>query len=135
MLAQRPGIKLGPEIGRGGSRAVYAIEDRPGYVVKVPHGRRNKRHRYNLYEANIWAHAPDDLREWLVPVEAFCPEGQWLIMRQGVPITAEQRPAKVHRHLHDWRKIDNWVILDDRVLLCDYGQKFIFKALKICRDF
>ena len=124
-------LRLGNEIGRGGSRICYALDDRPGYVVKIPHGRNRKRHQYNVIEGRIWSHAPDDLREWLVPVSSYCPNGEWLIMERGEPITDEQRPKSAHRWLHDWRKVNNWVEIRGRVLLCDYGQRHIAKHMKL----
>jgi len=118
-------VKLGPKIGSGGSRIVY--EGDSEHVIKLP--KKDNRKHYNLMEAMIWQHAPDDLRQWLVPV-AYChPEGDWLSMPRGEPITDDERPKTVHRALHDWRKVDNWVRLGGKVLLCDYANRNIAKAI------
>jgi hypothetical protein len=118
-------VNLGQKIGSGGSRIVYAGD--PGYVVKVPN-KGNRKH-YNLIEAMIWEHAPDDLRQWLVPVIDCHPDGDWLIMLRGEPIADDDRPKLGHRAMHDWRKIENWVRLGDKVLLCDYAHRHMAKAI------
>ena len=113
---------------------VYDLADRPGYVVKLLVARKADRGKSNLYEATVWKKAPDDLRKWLVPVEDYDPAGQWLIMRKGERINADDRPRHCPTSLHDWRKVDNWVRLDGKVLLCDYGQRYILRSLRICLD-
>jgi hypothetical protein len=118
-------MKLGPKIGSGGSRIVY--EGAPGFVIKVPSS-ANRKH-YNRIEALIWQNAPEDLRAWLVPVIDSHPSGDWLIMPRGEPIQDADRPKSTHKALHDWRKVNNWVRLNGKVLLCDYGQKNIAKAI------
>jgi hypothetical protein len=123
--------ELGAEIGRGGSRIAYEIEG--GRICKIPHGRKSDPERANRIEAAIWNLAPDDIREWLVPVLSHCPSGSWLIMPRGEPINPADRPNYPHKHLQDWRKVENWVRLGDRVLLCDYGQKLMARKLGIWR--
>jgi hypothetical protein len=119
-----------PEIGRGGTRTVYALSDE--VVVKVPNSRNGQKD--NLREYAIWTQCKDYVRKYLVPVIDCDPKGDWLLMPKGEPIQASERPGMPHFSLRDWRKVANWVRLGDQILLCDYAQGYTIRKLNICLD-
>lgn len=125
-------FELGEKVGSGASRNCYLIVDMPGYVCKVPKPEKPGRAKYNIYEKIIWDHADAKLSAYLVPVIDCHPEGDWLIMPLGEKMPEGWKPSKVPSVLRDWRKANNWVMLEGRPRMCDYGQRGIMAAMRLC---
>lgn len=65
-------------LGRGVSREVFPFG--PEHVLKIAH---DPAEGHNLAEAKAWATAPAEMRKLLAPVEAYDPQGVWLLMRKA----------------------------------------------------
>ena len=109
-----------------GYRDVYAHPEHPAWVLKIA-----KRDRYGCIEHNrrewrIW-NQYEGLREWLAPCVSISEDGRELIQVRGVPMT--EQPRRIPDCFEDF-KARNWVMLDGRPVMCDYGHTEIEAKLK-----
>jgi hypothetical protein len=116
------------EIGRGYHRIVYQHEN-PDWVVKVP--RKNitphiekfyqdtnrlpppqEGIKQNKLEFRFYKNAPDDIKKHLVPCIKM--EGNNLVQLKGEKTTRL-------KDVSFGRKDSDWVLINNKKLLCDYG--------------
>ena len=111
----------GKSVGRGIHRKVFECKLRPDLVVKV----ESSDYRYfaNVMEMNFWNEHQyyKNIAQWLAPCEYLSPDGRILLQRKAAPIIDEsQLPKNLPSFLTDL-KMDNFGILDDRVVCVDYA--------------
>lgn len=120
------GYRLDGVIGKGKGRTVYGTDD-PQVAVKVA---RQGEEYVNRIEYTIWHQADPSVTVWLVPVLAISEGDAFLAVRRGRRI-AKSRVPKPPPWLID-AKPSNWVEIDGRVLLADFGQRQMLERLVPC---
>lgn len=118
---------LGPRLGGGGCRDVYAHATDPNLVIKVEkdrpdHGDQNRK------EYDNWQRLQENPVQtaWLTPCETLSAGEKYLVQRRGQPLTPTP-PANTPKWLRrdpdiGWRKHSQWVLYDGSPRLCDYGR-------------
>lgn len=111
-------LMCGNLLGSGLYRHVYSGKQDATLVIKYE--ARNDR-CCNRVEWDLWRYmAEEELGKWLAPCIAISPDGSWLIQKRTEPLQYAQLPEKIPRIFCD-TKIDNWGMLDGRVVCHDYG--------------
>ncbi len=117
-------FEKGDFIASGAFRDVYIHAADPGLVVKE---QKDLRQEHNRREHRIWTERKE-LHQWLVPVLKISHCGRWLVAPRGEPIGSGEVPQTSPKVLTDKGR-KNWVRLNGKVLLCDYGQPKTFKKI------
>ncbi len=123
---------LGKNLGNGETRKVYQCGFDRAVVVKVesPH----KEHGIvfdNVHEFTIWTNINKRMPEYakyLAPCVRISGCGRLLIQKMTTPIAKNQLPKKIPYFLADTH-INNWGMLNKRVVCHDYANTFIFTKL------
>ena len=123
-------------IGTGAHRKVYVFKYNPDWVVKVARESMGELMRSkgtprngkfsNRNEMDVWKIANEDFRKWFAPSIWLSKDASILLMQRGSSCDRRVSKLKWYRD----RKAGNWVIINDRAVICDYGQKPILDYIK-----
>lgn len=118
-------FKAGRVLGAGKSRVVFELRGLPDFVIKIAH--RTNAGEHNRDEWAHWKTASEDEKKWLCPCKAIYDNGIYLVQRRGEPVTKAQVAQALKRapcwvKNRDDKKHQNFVMLDGRVVFCDYGK-------------
>jgi hypothetical protein len=105
-------------LGSGQYRHVYSGKQDATLVFKYE---REVGRNCNQTEWEMWMEMKNhELGKWLAPCIAISPDARWLIQHRTEPLQYAQLPDKIPRIFCD-TKIENWGMLDGRVVCHDYG--------------
>lgn len=111
-------LVLGKKLGTGAYRKVYAHRQDKSLVVKVEEGGRMFS---NVVEWETWQYVQyTALAKWFAPCVDISPCGSILLMKRVEPARMSEMPKQVPAIFTDL-KIENWGVLDGKVVCCDYG--------------
>lgn len=123
-LSKRSLIELGfliagDSLGRGMSRTTYRLAIDNTKVIKIEN---SVNHFQNVLEWDLWSKFQYDSKvsQWLTPCRYISDSGTFLIMDYAKDITAEELPKLIPQFITD-RKIENFGMLNGRVVVRDYG--------------
>jgi hypothetical protein len=120
-------MKTGLILGVGRHRVVWEDPDNPDCVIKVSH--RHQDGSQNRNEWRLWHESPGHIKHHLAPCVWISDCGHYLKQRRGEP--ADRRPDSYPAELVD-AKPANWVIIDGRMVMCDYGHGEILRVVLGC---
>lgn len=109
-------------LGAGVFRQGYAVET--AYVIKL--AKRSDGNDCNLAEAQTFATAPAHLRQWLCPVLAVDPQGEWVLMQYAERVgqlgwSAEDRAESVLGKFIGDLHGGNIGMIDGHMVVTDYA--------------
>lgn len=113
-------LLLGAWVGNGCARAVYEYAPDPeNYVVKLETKARSFQ---NVAEYELWNRVVNtSMAKWFAPVSKISVCGIALVMRRTIPVKCiADMPKRVPAVLCDL-KIQNFGLMDGRVVAHDYG--------------
>lgn len=113
---------VGEKIGQGASREVYSMKFDYETVLKVCDGGPNH-FRQNIMEWETWTYVRNEdynIKKWFAPCIAISPCGRLLLQRRTASLDPNKIPKELPSFLDDF-KLDNFGMLDDRVVARDYG--------------
>ncbi len=132
---------LGKKIGEGCRRQVFAHKHDDTLVIKVYRDEEfftaRKAHgvwrhpEHNLVEYENWLRAKErgtDFAMWLAPCLEISDCGVFLVQRRGTKV--DRIPRNIPGWIHaqgDFAIGANWVMIDERIVLSDYGRSRFFK--------
>ncbi len=130
---------LGKEIGGGCRRLVYVHKEDPSLVIKVYRDKsffvkhpQWKHPEHNVREYENWLLSQKKgVSEWLAPCVTISDCGIYLVQVRGTSV--QKIPHKVPGWIMsqgDYTYAANWVEIDGRTVLSDYGSVRFFKGRK-----
>jgi hypothetical protein len=115
-------IMAGDRLGYGMSRSVYDCRLDPTLVMKieVTEGKFQ-----NIVEFELWSRYMhyEKVAKWLAPVDSMSSNGTVMLMKKTMPLTVDQFPDEIPAFFGDI-KLENFGMLDGRVVCHDYGTGF-----------
>lgn len=111
-----------PSLGAGVFRQGYGVER--SYVLKL--AKHSDGNACNLAEATTFATAPAHLRQWLCPVLAVDPQGEWVLMQYAEQVgqlgwSAEDRAESVLGQFIGDLHGGNIGMIDGHMVVTDYA--------------
>lgn len=119
-------------IGAGSSRTVYEFRCDPKYVLKINRSISPNVQFQNINEWDAWInikHHHPNLAKYLAPIDRISSCGRVLLMRKTTPIKDKQKmPKMIPAFLAD-TKIQNWGVMDGRIVCHDYANCHIYSKV------
>jgi hypothetical protein len=112
-------VLCGSLIAEGSARKVYHCKPNSRLVVKIE---RSARSFQNVAESEIWSFVLGDkqMQKWFAPCMFISNAGTILIQEKVEPLRQKDLPKSLPEFLCDL-KIENFGMLNDRIVCCDYG--------------
>lgn len=112
-------VLCGSLIAEGSARKVYHCKPNSRLVVKIERAARSFQ---NVAESEIWSFVMGDkeMQKWFAPCVFISNAGTVLIQDKVEPLRQRDLPKSLPAFLVDL-KIENFGVLDGRVVCCDYG--------------
>jgi hypothetical protein len=111
-------VLCGDLIGKGSAREVYHARLNADYVVKIE---TRVRSFQNIAEHEIWSYVQGGpLEKWFAPCLSISHAGTILLQRKVEPLRQHELPKKLPALLGDL-KIENFGLLNGKLVCCDYG--------------
>lgn len=130
MLSDFIDFFCGDFIGEGTKRTVYEFKLNKKLVVKID---RSNGEFYNVSEWDIWHNIKEchpKAAGFLAPCLNISNAGKILTKLRTTPIKKEQLLKKIPAFLGD-TKIQNWGMLDKRIVCHDYANHFLYKNANV----
>lgn len=119
---------IGKHLGRGYSRDVYIHAMEPSIVVKIAmnaDGVIANTNEFDIWdEVQHWKGKYENLKNFFCPVTAMSSDCKVLFMKRTQPLRVEDIPNEVYTWVTD-QKLENFGILDGRLVIHDYGLTLI----------
>lgn len=115
------GAVLGPELGYGAARRVYACAMNRDHVVKVEEEGSIEFQNVSEWLVWLWSEDRPEFRRWLAPCISISPLGRFLVQaRVQQPIPEKKLPKKLPMWIADTKR-ENFGLYQGRIVACDYG--------------
>jgi len=117
----------GDLIGFGITRYVFEYKPDPEWVMKID----VSNYFANINEWLLWGAIKDDKRynKWYAPVKDISACGKFMLQKYCTPLSdTDNVPKMLPINFHDIKK-ENFGLLDERVVLIDYGGQTFMDAL------
>lgn len=115
------------KIGEGATRECIDLHN--GFVLKRPKDnldpiQKKRVMKIMAAEIEIWSLIKQhNQSNWFVPVHQYAKDFTWIIMPKGEVLSIK---SEIPRHpltwLDDLKKPSNWVRIDGKIKVCDYGR-------------
>ena len=114
----------GDIVGEGTERSVYEFRLDPSMVIKIDRSRQFS----NVSEWDVWtnvSHHYPDYAKYLAPCVHISSCGRVMLQMKTTPVERDKLPESIPAFFTDY-KIQNWGMLEDRVVCHDYANHTFF---------